>query len=37
VVWIVGYRISEQAKVTADTKRVLEITIYGGENERNGS
>lgn len=37
VVWIVGYRISEQAKVTADTKRVLEITIYGGENERNDS
>ncbi|MCR4787075.1 MAG: tRNA lysidine(34) synthetase TilS [Lachnospiraceae bacterium] len=27
VMWVVGYRISEYYKVTADTKRVLEVTV----------
>ena len=30
VLWIVGHRISEEYKVTEDTKRILEIQISGG-------
>ena len=31
VVWLVGYRISEYYKVTAQTKQILEATVDGGE------
>lgn len=37
ILWIVGYRISEQAKITADTGKILEITMCGGENDGNSS
>lgn len=30
VLWIVGYRLSEGAKITDDTKNVLQISVYGG-------
>ena len=32
VVWLVGYRISEYYKVTAQTKQILEAAVDGGEN-----
>lgn len=31
VLWIIGYRISEYYKVTAQTKHILEVTADGGE------
>ncbi len=31
IIWIVGHRISEYYKVTADTQTVIEITVYEGE------
>lgn len=31
IMWISGYRISSFYKVSEDTKRILEITIHGGE------
>lgn len=31
VLWVAGYRISESYKVTADTKRVIEIYMSGGK------
>ncbi len=31
VVWLIGYRISEFYKISQDTKKVLEITYVGGE------
>lgn len=31
IIWIPGYRISAFYKVTKETKQVLEITIFGGE------
>lgn len=31
VLWVIGYRISEDVKVTKDTRRVLEIQVYGGK------
>ncbi len=31
VIWIIGYRISEYYKVTAQTKQILEVTVDGGE------
>ena len=31
VLWAIGYRISEDVKVTKDTRRVLEIQVYGGK------
>lgn len=31
VLWIAGYRLSEGAKITNDTKHVLQITMCGGE------
>ena len=35
IMWIPGYRISSFYKVTDETKRVLEITVFGGkEHER---
>lgn len=37
VLWIVGYRISEESKVDRDTRRVLEITMYGGEKDGDSS
>lgn len=37
VLWIVGYRISELAKITADTEKVLEISMCGGESDGNSS
>ena len=33
VLWIVGYRISEEYKVTEQTRRVLQITVGGKEDE----
>lgn len=31
VVWLIGYRISEYYKVTAQTKQILEVAVDGGE------
>ncbi len=31
VLWIVGYRISEYYKVTEETKEILQVQAYGGE------
>ena len=33
VIWIIGYRISEYYKVTAQTKHILEAVLDGGEND----
>ena len=33
VLWVTGYRISEAYKVTADTKRVIEIYMSGGKED----
>lgn len=30
VLWVIGYRISEQAKITENTKKILEISVTGG-------
>ena len=30
ILWIPGYRISEAYKVTEDTKKILEVQVYGG-------
>lgn len=30
VLWVLGHRISEDVKVTEDTRRILEIQVYGG-------
>ncbi len=30
ILWVPGYRISEAYKVTKDTKRILEVQVYGG-------
>lgn len=31
VLWVIGHRISEDVKVTEDTRRILEIRVYGGK------
>lgn len=31
VIWLIGYRISEYYKVTAQTKQILEVAVDGGE------
>ncbi|MEG1945543.1 MAG: tRNA lysidine(34) synthetase TilS [Lachnospiraceae bacterium] len=31
IIWAIGYRISEDVKVTQDTKRILEIQVDGGK------
>ena len=31
MVWLIGYRISEYYKVTAQTKQILEVAVDGGE------
>lgn len=33
IMWVVGYRISSYYKVSAYTRRILEVTYYGGEEE----
>lgn len=33
VLWIVGYRLCESVKVTADTKKILQIHVYGGKED----
>ena len=33
IMWIVGYRISSYYKVTEHTKRILEVTFYGGKED----
>ena len=30
IVWAIGYRISEDVKVTKDTEKILEVQVYGG-------
>ena len=30
IVWAVGYRISQEYKVTEDTKRILQVRLIGG-------
>jgi len=34
VLWVLGYRIGEQYKITAQTTRALVVSITGGENEQ---
>lgn len=33
IMWVVGYRISSYYKVEEHTKRILEVTFYGGEED----
>ncbi|MBD5460463.1 MAG: tRNA lysidine(34) synthetase TilS, partial [Lachnospiraceae bacterium] len=33
ILWVIGYRISEAYKVAADTKRVLEVQLRGGQED----
>lgn len=37
VLWIPGYRLSEQVKVTNATKIILQMVMYGGEEDGNDS
>ncbi len=30
ILWLIGYRISEQYKVTKETKNILKVRVYGG-------
>lgn len=34
IIWIVGYRINEEYKITKQTKRILKVDYYGGKNGR---
>ena len=34
VLWIMGYRIGQQYKITSETKRALVVSVEGGENGR---
>ena len=33
IAWVAGYRISEDCRVTKDTKRILKITVLGGNED----
>lgn len=33
IIWIVGWRISEEYKVTQKTKRILEVCVDGGKKD----
>ena len=33
VLWIPGYRMSEKYKVTAETKRILQVSLNGGSGQ----
>lgn len=33
IVWVVGKRISEYYKVTEETKKVLKVRMYGGNED----